>query len=234
MPASSLLLIAVLAMPVQDAAVSTTTPQEAPAVSLTTPSALEADGESVLPLDVAGSDLRPADFVAARVRSILRDADDSQAWDELAQGLPELALSGGADLMSTFEAAALAESLRPAGATGISSPDVPPMSAPILVDWRSTTPFQAIALAVLLAAALAGLFRTWKRRGNRSARSGWGRRRRSRSGSGSRSGRGASPVMTPVAQARQLASAGITVPEIAQRTGMARDAVSILIGIQAR
>ena len=101
MVAPALLLVAALVTLPQDAA------QMPSSQAAQTPSSESAASSTGVPL-ISGAAQRPAELVAARVRSVLRSNSD-EAWFDLADALPELALTGGADLTSTFEAAQLAE-----------------------------------------------------------------------------------------------------------------------------
>ena len=183
-------------------------PAHQASATLQTPRATERG--PALPLDGP----RPAEVVAARVRSVLQDHRSTEAWKGLAGALPEMALSGGADLAGTFEAARLADSI---SALEVSPRALRSLWAPAGlgsgrrggVEWAQA--LGAGVLAGTLVVALATLARSRKgRTGRRSQRA---------------DGKGR------VWAAQSLASSGIPVVEIARRTGMAQDGITVLLGL---
>ena len=210
MIAPALLVVAALAASPQDA--------------VQTPSSEAAAGGSArAPLSVPGVAQRPAELVATRVRSVLRSNSDA-AWFDLADALPELALMGGADLTSTFEAAQLAEQAGASVGSAIQTSEWAAVRA--ARAWAaSITPTQLITF-VLAVFTLSVVTVTMLRRRGAPATSG---RRVAQPTGASRTG-----VTARFAEARHLASTGLAVPEIAKRTGMARDAVTLLVGLRTR
>jgi hypothetical protein len=166
-----------------------------------------------------GAPLRPAEIVAARVRDVLRDHADDRAWQELAGALPELALSGGADLESTFEAARLAEEMnRPVARTAPAAPlplPVRPSSWSYVVAGIRAVDLDLVAQALALALGVFALTRVVKGSASRS-----------------RSSASGTPAVR-CRQARALAAEGLQPHEIARRTGLGQDAVSVLLGRRA-
>ena len=208
MIAPALFLVAALAAPPQEVA---ETPSSAAA---RTPSPEEALGSARTPLLIPGVAQRPAELVAARVRRVLLSNSDD-AWFELADALPELALAGGADLTTTFEAARLAERAGSTVATRRSGARA----------WAASVTRTQWIIFLLGVFTLPMVALTLLRRHRAPATS---VRFLVRS-TGARNG-----VTSRFADARQLATAGLAVSEIAQRTGMARDAVTLLVGLSSR
>ena len=156
--------------------------------------------------------LRPAEVVAARVRAVLQDHANGQAWQELAGALPEMAVTGGADIESTFEAARLAEDM---------VARVPSLRAPPTV-WEEVVRRLKVIDVDMVTQALAvalGLFALWMVIA--------GKNQRPRLAD-------ASVSSVRYREARSLAAEGIPLYEIARRTGLARDAVSVLLSRRAR
>lgn len=213
MIATALFFVAALAAPPQEAApppASATDRVRAPE---------EALGSARTPLLIPGVAQRPAELVAARVRRVLLSNSDD-AWFELADALPELAFAGGADPTTTLEAARLAER---AGSTVARSTGTS--------EWAGVRAWAASITRAQWITFVLGVFTlpmvalTLLRRHRAPATS---VRFLVRS-TGARNG-----VTSRFADARQLATAGLAVPEIAQRTGMARDAVTLLVGLSSR
>lgn len=237
-----------------------------PAASL---SAQTDDAPSIASLDepvaalfegVEGDIDTPARMVAMKVRQILESQESSEAWLELSGALPELAIVGGADIETTFEAARIAEELggseplaaapvpeplaaalapvplasavvAPTG-TGFAFPDmgglldgVAAFTQEMAVTLRDMavqlgpldTELAAQALAVLVALYALGMVffgsasrKARRQRPTRTARVGRPKKGRQR-------------------EAFALWSDGVPVHEIARRTGLARDAVSVIV-----
>ncbi|MDH5588454.1 MAG: hypothetical protein OEZ65_01440 [Gemmatimonadota bacterium] len=154
---------------------------------------------------------RPAEVVADLARRALTDPEDPGTWRALAGALPEMALSGGADLDGTFEAARLADSL---GIADARQPVAPASRLP----WESWNLgpehlFAGSVALTLLVGALVVRSSIRRRKARRSAR---------KTEMGGR-----------LWAARSLASDGISVAEISKRTGMAQDAVRVVLGLSA-
>ena len=217
MLAPALLLVAALAAQTAFSEAAQTASSEA----AQTPSTEEAAGSSRSPLLVLGVAQRPAELVAARVRSVLLSNSDN-AWFELADALPELALEGGADLTTTFEAAQLAEQV--GSAVGRASQTPQWASVRAVRAWASSiTPTRLITFVVaVLTLSMVAVTMLRRRRPRVTS----ARRRVRPTGAGT-------GVTARFAEARHLASAGLAVPEIARRTGMARDAVTLLVGLRS-
>lgn len=89
----------------------------APALALTlawflavVPSARAQEGSpDPIPVSLIAPELRPATLVAEQVRRVLGAGTDSLAWQALAGALPDLAVTGEADIESTFAAVRVAE-----------------------------------------------------------------------------------------------------------------------------
>jgi len=169
--------------------------------------------------------VRPAQVVAAKVRAVLRGQGDPVAWKALATTLPELALVGGADVEATFNAARLADSVAAAGARATVRPTVAAAvrgGSTASADrgppsiFRATLPRNvSFAGVVVLAGFGIGLGLLWRRGGRASRRS-----------------VGGSAEADRLADVLSLAATGIGVAEIARRTGMAQDAIRVLLGIR--
>ncbi|MEQ8329974.1 MAG: hypothetical protein RH859_05845 [Longimicrobiales bacterium] len=179
----------------------------------------------------APTGVTPAGYVADRVRGILDNPSDPARWQELAGALPELAMAGDGDWEATLDAARLADSvsvaaLAAAGTTppserGIATP------APASADW----PIQPSDLLTLLAGLVALGVVVF------SMRSGAVRPRpapmRMATATPSRAPARAADL-PPASMAQQIvamAECGMTRSEIARRTGLAQDAVSVVVGL---
>lgn len=168
---------------------------------------------------------RPADVVAQLAREALYGPGSGESMKALASALPELALTGGADIESTFAAARVADSLAvTAPITNSVAADASTAGRSDLWSWVPAlgvsddwlrliqTPEVVGSLAALLLAAIL-IGRALGRR------------------------RAAPPKRAPnVAKprgrlwtARTLASGGAHVSEIAERTGMAQEAVHLAL-----
>lgn len=160
---------------------------------------------------------RPSDVVARLARQALTSPRDTAAWKALAGALPAMALSGGADLEGTFEAARLADSLSAdagtGGSLGGSTPSQDARSAMTRFAAVLATPRGRLAVLVFGLAVLAGGLVGVRARRPRRARSGEAPRK------------DAGRLWT----ARTLATGGTAIPEIARRTGMAQDAVDLAL-----
>lgn len=165
----------------------------------------------------AATPLRPAEVVASRVRDVLNDHANDAAWQELAGALPDLALAGGADIESTFEAARIAGEMVtappsvPAPAT--SAGDDPVRGA---LQWLGSIDADLLGQLLAIAFGLFALSMLFKGSGSRS-----------------RSLR-VEPTAIRCREARALAAGGVPAYEISRRTGLARDAVSVLLSRRAR
>lgn len=181
------------------------TPASAALGDASTPATLQSVGDSYV--EQAAPALPPAALVASRVRVVLQDHTSATAWQDLAGSLPELAISGGADLESTFEAARLAEEMTYSGAR-LTQPIVPEGA---LADglgvglWLFSLAFGLTALWLLWSKGVPSLLR----------------------------GRIHAP-MARCDQARLLADSGAPIYEISRRTGLAREALTVLMGPQAQ
>jgi hypothetical protein len=144
---------------------------------------------------------------------------DSSSWAALARALPELALSGGAELEETFEAARLADSvafsIRPAPAQGLAMGLGPRRPAEVSTAGLTDVFPTGWAVLTVVAAGLGALvfLRRRARRALRPLRL---------------QGAGKGRVRT----ARALARGGAGVADIARRTGMAREAVSLALRVR--
>lgn len=162
----------------------------------------------------------PSELVAARVRDVLRDHRDSEAWKQLAGALPGMALTGGADLSSTLEAGRLADSISTAS------------RLPTVRGWRRwlpprlSLPKVGPMVVVLLALVLArGVSRTGKGLTDRQNRQSLKRRAKTTEASVESS--------SNLCFVKTLAMSGRPINEIARQTRMTRDAVLILLELQA-
>lgn len=182
--------------------------------------------------DVVTGGQKPADVVAELARKALSRPGDTATWGALARTIPDMALVGGADLESTFEAARLADSLTAASLLEAQAPRrVPPVekavpAPPERLEARRDTlkralsaglnwagdPRVALPALVSLLGALVLLHAGRRRRpARRTEAGGHGR----------------------VWAVRTMASGGVEVQEIARRTGMAQDAVRMALGMGA-
>ena len=172
---------------------------------------------------------RPSDVVARLAREALASPGDSTAWRALAGALPDMALSGDADLEGTFEAARLADSLSAATGVAVTS-DVDPGGAPLVEQasppavtdpgapaswWPPALSAQVMIGTLFGALALVGLRMTRTRRRVRMAPPSPAHR--------AEQGR--------LWTARTLATGGVDVPEIAKRTGMAQEAGNLALSL---
>lgn len=158
---------------------------------------------------------RPAEVVARMARRAMGLPDDPEAWQALAEVLPELALSGEADLEGTFQAARVADSLSATAATGLGASQSEGQAwFPRWTALPSGALPSAVALAVALAAALSGALVVVLRR------------RRSRATEARRDG-----GTDKLGAARSLVTRGLPAYEISRRTGMAQDAVQVMLAM---
>lgn len=185
----------------------------------------------------------PAGYVAERVRGILDNPSDPARWQELAGALPELAMAGDGDWEATLDAARLADSVSVAALAAGSTPPVEPgmdIRAPATAGW----PIQPSDLLTLLAGLVAlgvvvfsmrsaGVSLT-PRPGSRSAASGTPRNRKNPSVRKPVAAPARAADLPPASMAQQIvamAECGMTRSEIARRTGLAQDAVSVVVGL---
>ncbi len=160
----------------------------------------------------------PSELVAARVREVLRDHRDSEAWEQLADALPEMVRTGGADPGSTFEAVRLADSI-----SAVPLLTTARDAIPWLPSWSGAQFKGRPMIATLLALVLVSVFNwIWKDRTVRQSLE--------------------DPAKSPNPGVkgrrdpwfvRTLARSGRPVHEIARQTSMAQDAVMILLELQA-
>ncbi len=177
----------------------------------------------------------PSELVAERVREVLRDHRDSEAWSQLAGALPGMAFAGGADLSSTLEAGRLADSISAASSLPTvggpmswlppwltSLPPVGPLAGPLV------GPLVAVLLTLVLLRVVSGM---------RKGRTTTGQDRQDQQDQQSL---GPLAEATGVAVksrsdlwfAKTLAMSGRPVNEIARQTKMTQDAVLMLIDLQ--
>jgi len=173
--------------------------------------AQDVGGPNAVQLQQPPLGVRPAEVVAAQVRSVLHNHRDGDAWRGLADALPELALQGGADLESTFEAARLAETMSIETAT-----DSPATVEPAWLTILRTVNVELLGTVLALVTALIVVWHATRNRGAEQDPP--------------------QPTRVPVRfrEAYALASRGRSTAEISRRTGLARDAVTVLIGMQDR
>lgn len=159
----------------------------------------------------------PASVVAARVRAALADASDGRAWSALADALPGMALQGGADIAGTFEAARLADSISAAGAA--TAARAPTGAPPAGTSWPTPADVGALLAGLVAVAAVvsAGL-----------------PRKRTPSSTAAAAARAHELEVVPdrFRTALTLAARGTPRAEIARRTGMAQDALVVLMARQ--
>lgn len=192
----------------------------------------------------------PAAVVAERVRAVLRNHDDPEEWRQLAGVLPDMAVTGQAEWEGTLEAARLADSISGPPETARTVPA--PRTAgtgwigalfgrlrPSDIGSILTT---LVALGVIAWSMQASGFLAWRRRttasrgpqpGSPTGTTGTKAPRRA-TPTGRRTRTPASPPPQPSSRRREimvLAQSGLTLPEIARRTGMAQDAVSVIMGM---
>lgn len=174
-------------------------------------------------VDDAEPSVAPATLVAERARALLHD-ESREAWLALAGALPELAISGQANLESTFEAARLAEEMgQPLIALPMAGPATPSASLDaereeagldaLGVVWRAVRSTDLDALARLLALAIGIGTLAMVGRGPRTKAA---KVRPTRSAARYR-------------DVRSLAANGVSITEISRRTGLAREAVTVLL-----
>jgi hypothetical protein len=160
--------------------------------------------------------LRPAEYVAAQVRSVLRSGGSPQALGELAKLLPELASAGIADAESTLRAARIAEEL--SGARVAEGPIEARAGADVLLGRLDQVDlFRALAIVIGTLLLWGVVRRTLHTRTPKRAVSA-----------------PAGPTPLRFSEARALVSTGAPLHEISRRTGMARDAIHVLAGLQRR
>lgn len=182
-------------------------------------------GVSTFPVEV----LLPAELVASRVRSVLQDHTDPDAWQGLAGTLPDMIVRGGGDVASLFEAARLADEMSgtlsglPVTVTAAPQSESPPASAgvsaptfvwPAWLDlrWAERLYENGLGFVVWVAMALFGVLvvlRLFRRGGGGTTR--------------------VMPVRTRLRDARALAGQGRSIPEISRETRLAREALSVLL-----
>ena len=180
--------------------------------------AAPASGVQTVSRSLSATGERPAELVARMAREAMGLPADPAGWSALANALPEMALLGGADLESTFEAARIADSLS-ASASALAEPavgadpGVMESVKTILLSSLMQGRWMDIVLAFLVTGAVgAGIVLLRRRRKNpKKAKAPY---------RGDR-----------VRAARSLASSGLSVHEIARRTGMAQDAVHVLMSL---
>ena len=155
---------------------------------------------------------KPADVVARLAREAMASPTDAAAWQALAGALPDFALSGGADLEGTFEAARVADSLGASAApmVGESTREADLPALPSV--WKSLPPMRLDLLLAAIATLVGGVV-VWRTALSR------GQRRRTR----------APAPQGRLWTARALASGGIDVSEIARRVGMTQEAVTLAL-----
>jgi len=205
--------------------------------------AIEPDSSSASPLTLPGSEGTPSAVVARLAREALRHPSDPSTWGALADELPELALSGTANLDATFDAARLADSLAAGMAPTTPSDEVATLAvstagavgsvgsrlsslrarAAGIVTWfrsvripRPTWPLAAWAAGVF---ALVGL-------------PVWAALRLRRRAAAEK------PDPVPASNggvywvARSLVTAGTPVSEVARQTGLSQDAIHVLLRLE--
>ncbi len=189
------------------------------------PQELVLPGELDAGADVPGISL-PSELVAERVRDVLRDHRDSEAWKQLADALPEMALTGDADLGSTLEAGRLADSISTASLF-ITMRESMLTTMREAIRWRPSwwgkrveaPPVVAVVLALVLVTALNWI---WKGRSGRQSL-----KKREDPTEPAVKGR------TDPWFVKSLADSGRPVHEIARQTKMAQDAILVLLELQA-
>ena len=185
--------------------------------------------------------------VAQLVRAGLSAPGDSAVWTEMAHLLPEMARTDGADVMASFEASRLADSIsrspfdpmaaalsanRSTGAATsrsagpVTSGRTVTSAASAGIEWgpffRQALPFIPWVVVGLIALVIGGL------KLNRTVR----RVRIARSREDSKELRAARDSKSRLWAVTALAASGLPPTEIARRTGMAQDAVRVLMGLQ--
>lgn len=190
-----------------------------PAVA-TSPVAAQADSPAAGP-----------DAVSRLVREALARPDDPAAWTGLAEALPELAVTRDADPVSVFEASRLADSLATAPVEEATTATADTSAG--LTAWvTGLTTSDAAALApwflvVILLVAGPLLSRI---RGRPSAAPADDE---GAPATGNQPGKGPVPGVSPrLWTVTTLADNGLPPAEIARRTGMAQDAVQVLLGLR--
>ena len=169
--------------------------------------------------------LLPSELVAARVREVLHDHRDSEAWKRLASALPALAFEGGADLSSSIEAAWLADSIYAVSVEPVVREPTSERGAtrvPWLGAWLDSPFNRRLTASASLALILAGVVGwTFKRRTDPQSH---GRRVKTSEASLESRGR----------VVKTLAKNGQPVHEIARQTRMAQDGILLLLAIQSK
>jgi hypothetical protein len=153
---------------------------------------------------------RPSDVVARLARQALTAPGDTAAWKALAGALPAMALTGGADLEGTFEAARVADSVSVAAGGGIA-----PRSASVFASLEYAPIAGVMVFLGALAALAVHLLRGRRHLGNRAL-----------PGTLSEAGR--------LWTATTLAAGGLALPEISKRTGLAQEAVNLALLMAAQ
>lgn len=181
------------------------------------------------------------------IREALNRPEDPSAWTGLADALPELALSESADPVALFEASRLADSLAGAPVTPASSPAEAPEDTDVTLAAASTAGGFAARLAFLgpvLSRVTPGDLLAWAPWGLVVLLLGatpvlrYAARRKARRAAASAAARGAAEERPDAREHRHwtvttLAENGLPPSEIARRTGMAQDAVHVLLGLRA-
>ena len=202
----------------------------------------------------------PEDQVAALIRQALQSPDDRGTWAGLAQGLSNLDSAQGTDVVALDAAVRVADSLAftadlGAGAESTEAEAVPVaatiaglkawvrVSLSRLSQWRPPTTASStelLAWPMLLVLVLT----TWVmwRRGRAAERSGWAFVRLIRTVS--RVARGSAPPTSGIVHSKKprgrkdpkfvalsLMETGMPTNEVARRTGMSQDEVSVLLAI---
>ena len=147
---------------------------------------------------------------------MLNDHESGLAWMELAGALPELALEAGTDLDATFEAARIAEEMAVPPALDAEATNASPAVAWPTLDGIT---FDIDLVAQILAIGFGIFVLVILLRGQPRA---------------STPELHTAPTATRCREARSLANGGVPLYEIARRTGLARDAVSVLLSRSAR
>lgn len=158
----------------------------------------------------------PSEVVARMARQAMGGSDGPEVWQALASALPDLALKGSADLAATFEAARVADSISAASAAVAS---MSAAGAPGRAEgWAGVPPGSLFLWGGAGFLALLGMT---------AARS---RRRAGREAAASVPTEVVA-VAGRVGTARSLLTSGLTADEVARRTGMAREAVEVLVAL---
>ena len=200
----------------------------------TAPAPLGAQAGPRLPADGGAPVPDPAAHVADQVRRVLRaEGRDASAWRALSEALPQMAVAGGAEISSTFAAAGLAREAGGAEAGSGAAVPVPDDGNALHAGGAPSAVVETLRgldaglLGTLLAvvAVAVVLRRTTGSSAPRLAR----RRRFARA----RPHDAALPASRPLAEVRDLAASGLSVPEVARRTRCSREVVTVLIQVGA-